>query len=96
MFTFKPTTKTFELQDVIDKLHNELIVLNSSTEEYAKIADQLVKLYNLKDATVRSQKVSADVLATIAANLGTALLVLNFERAGVVTSKAFSFVGKLK
>jgi hypothetical protein len=94
MFT-KTTPETSDLQDVIDRLILQLENGLSHSDEYAKTTDQLIKLYTLKNATKRPT-VSPDTLATIGANLAGILLILNFERAGVVASKALSFVGKLR
>lgn len=94
MFT-NSTPETSDLDVVITKLIEELEIQPTNTKEYSATTDQLVKLYTLKNATQRP-KVSPDTLVSVAANLTGILLILNFERAGVVTSKAMSFLGKLR
>lgn len=81
------------LQSVIDDALGSLSIRNPDDEEYAKIVDQLTKLYALKP---KPEKLSKDGMATIAANLFGILLIVGHERANVVTSKALGFVQKLR
>jgi hypothetical protein len=95
MFTKKPSTEDIQLRATIDKLLAELHLMPSHTDEYAAIADQLVKLYPLLNASERS-KVSPDVLATIAANIAGILIIVGHERANVIGSKALNLLLKLR
>lgn len=96
MFTKrKPNTEN------LDELINELqlrVYRNEDLDakESAKLVDQLIQLYKLRENENSRFSVNPDVLATIAANLAGILLILSFEHAGVVTSKALSFVLKLR
>jgi hypothetical protein len=94
---FKPKTpaEPTSLDLAIDKLFTHMSAEYGDTDSYSKLADQLVKLQTLKDAS-RPDRLSADAKATIAANLAGILLILNHERAGIVTSKALSFIQKLR
>lgn len=83
------------LDKVIDSLLNEMNSVMSDTEAYSKMVDQLVKLCTLRD-NLRPKGVSNDTLAVIAGNLFGILIIVGFERANVVTSKALSFVLKLR
>lgn len=65
-------------------------------EEFTKILAEFNKFAALHYAEKRSQKVSPDVLATVGGNLAGILLILNYERVGIVTSKALGFVQKLR
>jgi hypothetical protein len=85
-----------KLDEAIDSVHTDMNSITSDSEEYAAMADQLVKLLKLKNEIESSASVSADTKALIAANLAGILLILNFERAGVVASKALGFVQKLR
>lgn len=96
MFIKKSTPDVTPLDEAIDDLFSELKGVNGDDEEYSKMADQLVKLMKLKKEIDPSWRVSADTLAIIGGNLLGILLILNFERMGVVASKAMSFVGKLR
>lgn len=96
MFIKKSTPETTPLDDAIADLFSELQSVNGDDEEYSKMADQLVKLMKLKKEIEPSWRVSPDTLAVIGGNILGILLILNFERMGVVASKAMSFVGKLR
>jgi hypothetical protein len=95
MFT-KNTPANPELDLVIAKIFFELRNHSPETEEYADITDQLSKLMKLKSELESSTKVSAETLATIAGNLAGILMILQFEKVHVVTTKALSFVMKLR
>lgn len=96
MFTPKtPTNERTDLDVVIDNLMSEMTPVRCDADSYAKMVDQFVKLYPLKDAE-RPKKLSPDVLATISANLIGIAAILWHERAGIVTSKALTFVMKLR
>lgn len=95
---FKP--KTPELPSVLDNVIDDLLLaIKTSTtpqnESYAKMVDNLVKLEDIRNAQ-RPDRLSRDTIATVSANLAGILLILNHERAGVVTSKALSFITKLR
>lgn len=87
------TTKTDVLEDVIRAALKQLIDEPLGTDEYDRKVDQIAKLYDLKKQSA-SDKVSKDTLYTVCANLAGILLILNYERAHVVTSKAIGFVMK--
>lgn len=94
---FTPSTPAMKtgLEKAIDDLLNEMNSVSSDSEEYSKMVDQLVKIYNLKDVD-RPKRISPDTLATVLGNLAGILLIVGHERANVVTSKALGFVLKLK
>jgi len=84
-----------KLDEAIDLVLSEMQTISSDSDEYAKMIVQLERLYKLKEID-SPKRVSPDTLAIVAGNLAGILLILNFERAGVVTSKALSFVMKLR
>lgn len=63
--------------------------------EYATMVAHLETLYSLRNASA-PKPMSTGEKATIAANIAGILLVLNHERLGVITSKAFSIITKLR
>lgn len=89
----KPT-----LDEAIELLLLEMKSHEATTDEFSKCVDQLGKLYEIKKSIEKDNKkiVSYDQLLAVAGNLAGILLILNFERAGIVTSKALSFVMKTK
>lgn len=83
------------LDKIIDDLQSEMAGVSGDTPEYAAMADQLVKLMELK-ANLGPKRISADVKATIAANLAGILIIVGHERVHVLTSKALGFIMKLR
>lgn len=83
------------LEKAIEELHIEMNSVTADTEQYSKMADQLVKLYKLREFD-SPKKVSPDTLVLVGGNLLGIALIVGHERAHVVTSKALSFVLKLK
>lgn len=95
MFNPEPPDEKSGLEKAIDGVFKEMSYLESSTEEYAKMVDQLSKLYLLKEIDSK-KRVSPDTMATVAANLIGIILIVGHERVHVVTSKALNFVMKLR
>lgn len=93
MIPQKPIEKT-GLDKIIDDLQSEMAGASGDSDEYAKMADQLVKLMELK-ANIGPKRISADTKATIIANLAGILIIVGHERTHIVTSKALGFVRKL-
>lgn len=83
------------INDVIDLVQTQMLSLDADSEEFNTLNNQLEKLYKLK-TTNKSFRVSPDTLAIIGGNLLGIALILGYERAHVVTSKALSFVMKTK
>jgi len=94
MFEKTPVAKT-ELENAIDRLLTHMTKFDPDSDEFEKMTDQVVKLHTLKEAE-KPESLSIDAKATIFANLAGILLILNHERAGIVTSKALSFITKLR
>lgn len=83
----------------IDKLLFEMDDHHGDTEEYAKMVKQLTKLYaiqNQEKETLKSKSISKDTLLIVAGNLIGILMITDFERARVVTSKGLQLLAKLK
>lgn len=95
MFTKKPPSDPTGLEKAIDQVLLDMHGLMSDSKEYAAMATQLQKLYNLK-ALDKPSRVSPDTLAIIAGNLAGILVIVVYERTHVVTSKALSFILKLR
>lgn len=95
MFTQKNPSEPTGLQKVIDALEARLQMAQPDTDEYPKMVEQLTKLYKLKESD-SPKRLSPDVVANIAGHLAGILLIIQYERAHVITSKALSFVTKLR
>lgn len=98
MFIKLNTNKT-KVTEAIDSLLDEMAVCSGDSEEYAKMNDQLTKLYELKeiDQKVTTHKrVSAETLLVVGGNILGILLIIGYERENVLTSKALSLLTKVK
>lgn len=93
MFTKKD--ENFALDREIAALHLDMYSLDRDSDKYATLLNHLTALYAIKEASA-PRRVTADVKATIAANIAGILIIVGHERAHVVTSKALSFVQKLR
>ena len=96
---FKKKNKTDIDQVTFDDLINDgLEMLNTSdvfSEEFASGIDNLEKVVRTKTEMSKNTP-SWDTVVAAGTNILGLLLVLNFEKVGIVTSKAFGLVGKLK
>lgn len=93
MLNLRITTKPSNLDMVIDNALDSFGEVSIGTPEYAEKVDQVTKLYKLKEMD-SSKHVSADTKAIVIGNLAGIALILAYERAHVVTSKALGFVMK--
>ena len=90
-----PKRKNVQLDETIDAFQFILTDEILDPKERLKVADQLIQLHTIQTANART-KVSADTLATIAANLAGILIIVKHEQANVIASKALGFVAKLR
>ena len=90
--------KPSKLDKLIDDLLDDLDARDHESEEYSKVADNLIKLQKLRDELKKSStwRPSPDAIVGAAASLGGILLILNYERAGVIATKALGFIAKAK
>lgn len=94
---FKKTTpEPHPFQTQIDELLEALNSRDVESPEYAVVLDRLEKLYSIHKPEKEKNGISADTMLTVGANLAGILMILNFERANVLASKAMSFVMKSK
>lgn len=87
----KPTDP---LDKAIEDLLYQMSTYDGFTNEYVIMADQLTKLYAIKEK--KNDRVSLDTLATVGGNLAGILLIVNYEQANVLTSKALSLLLRTK
>lgn len=73
------------LQKLIDKVELEMHHTDVNSEEFAKLATQLERLYDIK--TKGRDFISRDTLAVIAGNLAGILLIVAYEQKHVMNSK---------
>lgn len=94
MFEKNPDTKS-GLSNAIDEILKEMSSVNADSEEYDKMADQLVKLYNLKEVDSK-RKISPDALVSAAVTFIVAVWLTRYERDHVYTSKTLDFIRTLR
>jgi hypothetical protein len=93
----KKTHDETTTQDLIDAANSRLFGLEPDTDEYNKVLDQIERLHKLKSRESEGKmRVSPDTLIIVGANLLGIVLILNYEKLDIVTSKALGFVGKSK
>lgn len=92
MFTRKPKEKD-NLDVAIDLLISRMDIANP--DETARLVDQVTKLVKCKE-TLDPKRISPDTILLVAGNLVGILLILNYEKAGVITTRALNFVMKLR
>lgn len=93
MLTRKNKAEKTALEEQIEDLHDQMSKLTPGSDEFSTRLAVLEKLYKIQSAQP-DDRVSADTKMVVAGNLAGILLILNFERLGVVTSKALGFVLK--
>jgi hypothetical protein len=70
--------------------------LSPTTPEYQASLKAVTKLIKLRDSNKNSRKISPDTLAIVLGNLAGVLLIVTYEKHNIVTSKALTFVQKLR
>lgn len=97
MFKNKTTEEHPALDAAIDAALLALQAHDPGSPEYAKITEQLERLYKLKvSAPEPSKPLDVNVVLTVAGNLAGIGLILGYERAHIITTKALGFVLKSK
>lgn len=93
---FKKNTKETKSIDLAtEELIEKLRSLDPTTEQYSAAVKNFEVLEKAKSHK-KDMSISPDVALTVGGNLVGILAVLNFERLGVVTSKAIGMVLKAK
>jgi hypothetical protein len=94
MFTKKNSEPTAH-QIAMNEMYRAMAGVSEDSPEYTNMVDNLIKLNAIAESNSK-KGVSADTVALILGNLAGILMIVGHERANVVTSKALSFVMKLK
>lgn len=93
MFIRNPQPETTELDKAITDALNSLAYIPAYSAEYAEAMTQLERLHKLKTDN-SPKRVSPDTLAIVLGNIAGIAMIVGYERANVVTSKALNFVLK--
>lgn len=81
-------------EEEILAIMEELKYHEKDSKEYAQILNQLEKVVKAEEMRNTYRRLKPDTMAQIAANLAGIGLILNFEKIGVITTKALGFVIK--
>lgn len=92
---FGKQNKTDKLDEVVDRILEEMSMYGPETEEYQKLMKQLNKVYKLK-ADVAKKRVSPDTVVLAVANLLGILIIVAWEERRIISSKAMSLLIKAK
>lgn len=94
MFTKKTDVTT--IQDLINGVTSQMETYDAFSEEYAAMNEQLQALHKMRMSEKTLSRPSIDAVLGIVGNLAGIAGIVHFERAHALTSKAVSFIGKLK
>lgn len=86
--------KRTKLEKEIDQVLEELSYVSAGSEEYEIIVKNLAALYEVKGKEKTRNSIAPDTLAVVAGNLLGIIMILGYEKANVITSKALGFVLK--
>ncbi len=92
---FTRTNEPTDLDLALTRAYSELSTKKPDSDEYGTIVDQISKLHALK-VEETPKPVSKDTWAIIAAQLASVVLIVSYEHAHVVTTKALGFAPKVK
>ena len=92
IFTKKKSNKEM-IEELIDSLTMSIGLEDPASENYKKMTENLK---TLEEAKSKEDVVSKDAMIGVMSNMGLALLILNYEKIGVITSKAFQLITKVK
>lgn len=95
-FNRTPNPHHVALDEAIARVMNEMSKKPVDSEDYEASSEQLIKLMKLKKEVNPSWRPSPDALLGAAGSVLSILVILNFERAHAITTKAMSFVRMVK
>lgn len=93
MFTPVPNEQKLKLDDAIDECLRDMAGTRADSDAYARMMKRLKQLHALKEQETK-RRVSPDTLAIVLGNIAVVLIVVGYEKANVVTSRALSFLQK--
>lgn len=92
IFTKKKSNKEM-IEELIDSLTMSIGLEDPTSEDYKLMTENLK---TLEEAKSKEDVVSKNAMIGVLSNMGLALLILNYEKIGVITSKAFQLITKVK
>ncbi len=86
------TDLELEMDSVIEKIMKE----DPTKEEYKNAAEAYKILAEAKETIERKKKISGDAIITVAAHLLGLVAIMNYEKAEVITTKAWQHITRLR
>jgi hypothetical protein len=99
VFNLNKDVKDTDLQEAITKLISQMEDHAGETEEYTTMATNLKMLMEareIEEKTDNRNALSTDTIVSVAGSLAGILMIISYERAHVLTSKALAHVVKMK
>lgn len=97
MFKFEKNLNQQKLEEAILNVTESLLLEVPGTDEYEILTEQLASLYEIQNNFMKSKDgFSMDTLLTVGGNLAGILVIVNYERLNVVTSKALQLLLKIR
>lgn len=96
MFKKKATAEDTAFNEALTTALTELPSLSADSAEYTAAIKNIEALYSVRSSEKKRRAISADTALVVAGNLAGIIMILGYEKAHVVTSKALSFVLKSK
>lgn len=96
MFKRKKTVVPSELDVAIDQAYKDLAGFTADSPEYAKIAEQIVKLTELRHNIKPQSMFDPALLTPVIGNLAGIGMIIGYERAHIITSKSLQFIKTLR
>jgi len=93
MFAWSKSEPT-KLDELIEKLEAHISDITCDDENYTTLVENLTKLHKLRGEP--SKPISKDAILTTAGSILGILMILHYEKINIVTSKALTFVTKLR
>ena len=90
---FTKRDKRTNLEKEIHSVLDEMAALDPDSKDYSDMMNNLGKLFDAKSKE-KDRKISPDTIVIVACSLLEIVLMLNYEKTGVITSKALGFVIK--
>lgn len=91
---FRKEDKPNQLDERIARHIATMDGMEESSEEYADAAKALRTLMEVKANEPKPNRISADTLLIVGANLAGIILILGYEKGNVLTSKALSQIAR--
>jgi len=92
LFTKKDKRSTIDKE--IDSVIEVMSILNANSDEYTAMAKNLEVLMKAKSYNKDGTKVSKDTVWTVVGSIASIVIIVGYEQAHIVASKAIGFVIK--